>query len=142
MARGRKRQFDDNAARQRAYRERQAAGRSTEPARPAAVTSGFNFVTQPDNLRTTQNNVTAFSLATAGGAGKAFETARPQTIAVREFPVGAVCAHSDAAGLLVRVVAMLDGGRVKAKVLQAGVTHLNAGHEYPFRADLLAEVNG
>ncbi len=40
-----------------------------------------------------------------------------------------------------RVVAMLDNGRVKAKVLQAGVTRLNAGHEYPFRADLL-EVTG
>ena len=46
-----------------------------------------------------------------------------------------------ATGLLVRVVAMLDGGRVMARVLQAGVTRLNAGYEYPFRADLL-EVTG
>jgi hypothetical protein len=41
----------------------------------------------------------------------------------------------------VRVVAMLDNGRVMARVLQTGVTRLNAGHEYPFRADLLAEVS-
>lgn len=66
MARGRKRQFEDNAARQRAYRERQTAGRVTEPARPAAVTMGFNFVTQPDERRTAQQSVTTFSLATPG----------------------------------------------------------------------------
>lgn len=140
MARGRKRHFEDNAARQRAYRERQAAGRSTEPARPAAVTLGFNFVTQPDERRSTQIDVTAFSPATPGRRREAPEIVRPQAVE-RTFEAGTVCAHSDATGLLVRVVAMLDGGRVMARVLQVGVTRLNAGHDYPFRADLL-EVAG
>lgn len=141
MARGRKRHFEDNAARQRAYRQRQAAESSTKPARPAAVTMGFNFVTQPDERRSTQIGVTTFSPATPGRPSEALEVVCPKAVE-REFEAGTVCAHSDATGLLVRVVAMLDGGRVKAKVLQAGVTRLNAGHEYPFRADLLAEVAG
>ena len=53
---------------------------------------------------------------------------------------GVVLAHREATGLLLRFEEVLDGGRVLATVIAAGVSRLCPGRRYPFRLDLLCEV--
>jgi hypothetical protein len=135
MTRGRKATYQTAAEKQRAYRERRAAGKTTNEARAKAsvtrMTGGTaNIVTKP-----------APALPVASDAAQHPSTPQnPQPGAEVRHETGAVCSHCEAAGLLVRVLARIDGRRVKAQVLQPGATHLTPGWAYPFRADLLAEV--
>lgn len=57
-----------------------------------------------------------------------------------EWAQGAMLAHREAAGLLLRCEEALGDGRVLATVIAAGVSRLCPGRRYPFRVDLLLEV--
>ena len=107
---GRTRLYDDDATKQRAYRARADTPR--------------NIVTQ-----TPGQNGRRYDISPVLGAVQAASS-----------PRGAVWQHSVAVGLLVRVEAELGPGRVLATVLQAGQSRLQAGVAYPFRRDLLSEV--
>lgn len=134
MTRGRKAKYGTAADKQRAYRERRAAGNTTKKAAKGASVTKLanpspNIVTKP---------VLAFPEA-SHTARQPDRSQQPQPGEI-QHNAGAVCSHCEAAGLLVRVLAMIDATRVKAEVLQPGTSHLIPGWAYPFRADLLAEV--
>ncbi len=132
MTRGRKAKYETAAEKQRAYRERHAM-----------TTNGARKTGRVTKLQgNPTNNVTkpVYALpVTSQPAQQPDRPPRAQTGEVQHM-TGAVCSHCEAAGLLVRVLQLLDGNRVKAEVLQPGTSRLIPGWPYPFRAELLAEV--
>lgn len=107
---GRRRMYTDATERKRANRARRHAG--------------ADIVTYPQGENTRRHDIKGLTAPVRAADGH----------------TGAVCQHTAAAGLLVRVDGELAGGRVLATVLQPGQSNLTAGTAYPFRVDLLNEV--
>lgn len=130
MTRGRKAKYETAAEKQRAYRERHASTKACKTGRVTKLPgSPTNNVTKP---------VPAIPVASQmDRQPDRLPSMQPSEV---QHTTGAIYAHCEAAGLLVRVLELIDGNRVKAEVLQPGTTRLIPGLAYPFRADLLSEV--